>query len=82
MVNIHKKSHYTKQRRVSKIKKGLDRNPAPFKIQYPMKNRYIDVKSVYNVVQASTYIFISLYIYGILPLEFHCRGLYAYFSFL
>ena len=21
------------------IKKGLDRNPAPFKIQYPMKNR-------------------------------------------
>jgi len=24
------------------IKKGQDRNPAPFKIQYPMKNRYIN----------------------------------------
>ena len=22
------------------IKKGQDKNPAPFKIQYPMKNRY------------------------------------------
>ncbi len=30
-------------------KKGLDRNPAPFKIQYPMKNRYKDVKPLYDV---------------------------------
>jgi len=44
-----------------------------------MKNRYIDVKSVYNVVQAPTYIFISLYIYGILPVEMHCPGLAGLF---
>jgi hypothetical protein len=26
----------------SQIKKGLDGNPAPFKIQYPMKNQALD----------------------------------------
>ena len=41
--------HLKPMGRVCKIKKGQNRNSAPFKIQYPMKNRCKNRQAIYII---------------------------------